>query len=206
MIVFLHSGAHHHLATLADPALRTYGITPVYLRDESAFELIDQADVVIVGDRLRRDQLDPVLDRVLAAPERGATLIVLGISDAENWLPGVTGEERDTNFWWWRTGEDCGLRSRLAGDPLAEYLIPRAVVWHYHGVLVPPAGARSIVDLEENGEVVGSVLYVDEVSTPGRIVAMTMDPAYHHGSGFMPGSTQLLYGLMRWATSTRRTA
>ena len=68
-------------------------------------------------------------------------------------------------------------------------------------IIVATAGAVSLVELHtESGEVDGSILYLDEQSTPGRLLVTTMDPVYHHGSGFMPGATQLLYSSLHWAT------
>jgi hypothetical protein len=43
-------------------------------------------------------------------------------------------------------------------------------------------------------------LFVDETNHRGRLLVTTMDPVYHHGSGFMPGATQLLYSALHWAT------
>ena len=86
-------------------------------------------------------------------------------------------------------------------DPLWEFFTRRAVDWHHHGLLHPPSGARSLVTMEENGTDSGALLFIDEVNQPARLLVTTMDPVYHHGSGFMPGATQLLYSILRWATA-----
>ncbi|RDI32521.1 Regulator of Chromosome Condensation (RCC1) repeat protein [Rhodococcus sp. AG1013] len=57
---------------------------------------------------------------------------------------------------------------------------------------------------DENGDLhdAGMMLFEDTVTTPGRIIATTLDPTYHHGNNFMPGSTRFLYALLRWLDNT----
>ncbi|GAA3291549.1 hypothetical protein ACFFON_18405 [Arthrobacter citreus] len=198
----LHCGTFPALRTLADPALAPYRLESVYLPDADPSDLC-ALDVILVGDRLHQGQLAhfaPAIREALQDP--GKTVIVLGENKVEQWLPGVDYTFRPTVFWTWRTGEDNGTRLRLPGDPMWEYFTQRAVSWHHHGLLHPPAGARSLVVMEENGTDSGALLYVDEVNQPARLLVTTMDPVYHHGSGFMPGASQLLYSLLRWVTAT----
>lgn len=200
-IVFLHGGSHAQLATLADPALAPYRLRPVHIRTGDPGDLHD-ADVVVVADRLRPDLLLPWADSILTRLHGGATILVFGENSSGRWLPGVREQSRPTVFWWWRTGEDHRLRTCAPGHPAWRYFSHRSVIWHYHGVLEPPAGAIGLVDLyTETGDRDGSILYLDETTTPGRLLVTTMDPVYHHGSGFMPGATQLLYSALRWAVS-----
>ncbi|GAB2672319.1 hypothetical protein [Nocardia goodfellowii] len=202
-IVFLHGGSHAQLATLADPALAPYRIRPVHIRRLDPAAVAD-ADVVVVSDRLRPDLLIPRSPVLLQCLTRGATVVVFGENSVGAWLPGVGEEARPTVFWWWRTGEDSRIRLREPEHPAWSHFDDRAVIWHYHGVLEPPPGAVSLVDLDTGtGERDGSLLYIDEHSTPGRLLVTTMDPVYHHGSGFMPGATQLLYSALLWATRSR---
>lgn len=199
-IVFLHGGAHAQLATLADPALTPYRIRPAHIRTAALEELAD-AEVVVLADRLRPDLLARWTETILDCLARGATGVVFGENAVGQWLPGVREQRRPTVFWWWRTGEDHRLRLRAPAHPAWAFFAERAVIWHYHGVLEPPDGAVSLVDLHtEDGDRDGSILYIDETSTPGRLLVTTMDPVYHHGSGFMPGATQLLYSALYWAT------
>lgn len=199
-IAFLHGGSHAHLATLADPALAPYRLGPLHVRTDRP-ESVRDADVLVVADRLRPDLLTVWAAEIRACLDRGATVIVFGENRVGDWLPGTREQPRPTIFWWWRTGEDHRLRMQNPDHPAWQFFSDRSVVWHYHGVLEPPEGAVSLVDLHaEDGTRDGSVLYVDEHSTPGRLLVTTMDPVYHHGSGFMPGATQLLYSALHWAT------
>ena len=201
-IGLLHCGAFQPLRTLADPALAPYRLESVYLPGADPGVLAD-LDVVLVSDRLHPGQLERFVPALLAAlDDPGKTVIVLGENKVENWLPGVGYTFRPTVFWKWRTGEDNGTRLRLPEDPLWEFFTPWSVSWHHHGLLHPRPGARSLVVMEEEGAEAGTLLYVDEVNQPARLLVTTMDPVYHHGSGFMPGASQLLYSLLRWVTAT----
>ncbi|WP_197436314.1 hypothetical protein [Rhodococcus sp. LB1] len=191
-VAFLHGGSHAQLATLADPALEPYRIRPVHVRTGDLDDIRD-VDVLVVADRLRPDLLTRWTDTITDCLGRGATVVVFGENNSGDWLPGVREVSRPTVFWWWRTGEDHRLRLRSPDHPAWDYFSEHSVIWHYHGVLEPPGRAVSLVDLHtEDGERDGSVLFVDETTTAGRLLVTTMDPVYHHGSGFMPGATQLL--------------
>lgn len=200
-IVILHAGTHPHLATLADPALQVYRLTPVHLREiHRHVDTLRRADVLIVADRQRRDLLLDAAPLILSAHDGGADLVVLGENHVGDWLPGVTHESRPTNFWWWRTGEDSRIRPVAPGHPARRIFSPRATVWHYHGVVHGGCTATSLVDLlTSEGTCDGSLLLLDE-SRPARLLVSTMDPFYHHGSGFMPGATQLLHAVFQWAS------
>lgn len=203
-MAMLHCGSHAQLATLADPALEPHRIRPVHARTGSVTEL-DDVDVVVVADRIRLDLLAPWAAALQSRLDDGATVVVLGENRVDSWLPGAREHRRPTIFWWWRTGEDSRIRRTHTGHPAAEWFTDKSLTWHYHGVLEPPEGAVSLVDLHTvEGELDGSLLYIDETSTAGRLLVTTMDPVYHHGSGFMPGATQLLYSVLRWASEGRR--
>lgn len=83
----------------------------------------------------------------------------------------------------------------------------RSVIWHSHGVLDLPGAATPLVDLaREDGERDGAILAVWERPGAAPVLVSTMDPVYHHGSGFMPGATQLLYRSLTWLRDTVRDA
>ncbi|MBA0052522.1 hypothetical protein E0L36_17015 [Streptomyces sp. AJS327] len=199
----LHGGSFHQLATLDDPAVRVHRPRALYLPETGPADL-DGLDGLVVSDRLHPRLLRERADDLLTVAARGGTLVVLGENEITPWLPGLA-EHRpaETNFWWWRTGEDPGIRVRSPRHEAWAHLSERAVVWHYHGLLRPPEGASTLVTAGPPGDGPSAILYEDRVSTPGRLIVSTMDPVYHHGSAFMPGATQLLYGLLRWITASR---
>jgi hypothetical protein len=138
----------------------------------------------------------PLVLEFLSRP--GARVVIGGENRVSSWLPGAQEEPRPTNFWAWRTGEDPTRRPAGQGDPLWDYLDRSAVDWHHHGALTVPPGATALVTLEEGIEPPKAIIYRDPASFPAEVVVMTMDPTYHHGCGFMPGATQLLYRLLGW--------
>lgn len=131
-------------------------------------------------------------------------MVAMGETQPHTWLSGVRWDWRPTNFWWWKQqGADPGY---VVGDPLHplfSFVTLADATWHYHGVLTPPIGARSLIELE-NGA--GCLLYEDLVSTPGRLVVTTLDPFFHHGSHFMPTATRFLDGFLPWLASLERRA
>ena len=215
-VAFVHTGSAYHLADLRDPAVRALDLTDVYapeLQDGG----LDDFDAVYVAARLHPGVLHriaPLVVDFLATP--GKRMYVDGENSVGDWLPGTSETRRGTNFWGWRTREDVGRRSVNQDHPFWDLLANDAVHWHYHGVLTHPASAVPLVRLEEmpddgsNPEdpwklpyraIPGhpnTLMYHDAGSFPAELVVSTMDASYHHGSGFMPGATQLMYRMMHW--------
>lgn len=197
VLAFAHAGSSSQLVAQADPALVQYQLREVYLPDLQPGDL-DDVDGLIVADRINLGLLHRHGPQLLSVAERGGAVAVFGENSVHTWMPGVQWEERPTNFWWWRTGEDHGMRVCNEQDPAWQFFATGALVWHHHGILTPPAGAVPLVSVEEDGKDVGCIAYVDRVSTPGEILVTTPDPCFHHGAGFMKGATQLLYSTVRW--------
>ena len=222
-IAYLHAGTFFDLANLHDPALRALGIADVYAPELTAGAL-DGFDAVYVAARLHPAviaKVSPLLLDFLEKP--GARMYVDGENSVGEWLPGTTQTLRGTNFWAWRVGEDVGRRSVNQDHQFWQYLAADAVHWHYHGVLTHPHSAVPLVRLESLAEHAGqppvedpwsnqyraiadhpnTLLYFDDGSFAADIVVSTMDASYHHGSGFMPGASQLMYRMMRWLDGAR---
>ena len=90
------------------------------------------------------------------------------------------------------------MRIAQPGHSLFERLTQRDITWHLHGWFDPPAGAQV---LAVNGEG-RPILYIDEVTTAGRMVITSLDPFFHHGSHFMPATTRFLDGFLPWMRDT----
>lgn len=197
VLAYLHAGTSSQLITFKDPALAQYQLREVYLSDLRPGDL-DDVDGLIVADRTHPGLLRKHGEQILGVARRGGRLVVFGENAMHTWMPDLTWESRTTNFWWWRTGEDHGMRLRNPADPAWDFITPAAAIWHHHGIMQPPAGAVPLVAVEEDGVEVGCTIYVDRVSTPGEILVSTPDPCFHHGANFMKGATQLLYCAARW--------
>ncbi|PWK73955.1 hypothetical protein [Aminobacter sp. AP02] len=121
--------------------------------------------------------------------QAGGTVIALGESRSDLWLPAIDFTETPTNWWWWLDPDaSLGVRATAPGHPLLKDMGDREVTWHLHGWFVPPTGAEV---LARDGEG-RAILYVDDVSTPGRMIISSLDPMFHHGSHFMPATTRFL--------------
>lgn len=148
----------------------------------------------------------PHAGRLLDFLDRGGTLIATGESHSELFLPGISFTEQPTNWWWWmEPGADLGVRIASPDHALFGHLLQSDLTWHLHGWFDPPDGVEV---LAVNG--VGKpILYIDEVTTKGRMIITNLDPFFHHGSNFMPATTRFLDGFLAWmrddaAQSARR--
>jgi hypothetical protein len=193
------SASHHRALTEPRYAQHLTGGL-LYLPDLTATDLTG-LDAVLVPERLHRGLLTAAAPRLRALLDAGGTVVAFaGGEPVPEFLPGVRWTHRPTNYWWWlEPGADLGLRSPHPEHPLFGHLELGDCTWHYHGVLDPPAGAQPLVELP-TGE---TLLYVDEVSTPGRLVIATLDPLSHFGSYFMPATRRFLDGFLPWAATLR---
>ncbi|MDB5615904.1 hypothetical protein [Tardiphaga sp.] len=128
---------------------------------------------------------------------------MFGENKAEAWLPGVTWLPRPTNFWWWLDRDVRPEQRLVSPDHELFKAVPFAnTIWHYHGILQPPASAETLIDVPapiDGSDSGGALLYDDRTTLPGRLIVSTLDPFYHHGSNFMPATTKFLDGFLPWA-------
>ncbi|HHU44586.1 MAG TPA: hypothetical protein GXZ46_02935 [Actinomycetales bacterium] len=201
-LAIIHNGTYFHLTAMRDPAILAHQPTWFYLPELKPGDL-DGFETVVLADRMHPGLVRAHAEEFRAVAEAGNTLVVLGINEVESWLPGLRHFDRPTNFWWWSVGEDPGIRPASGDHPAWKYLASKAVIWHHHGAYVTESPTTPLVRLEEKDgdgdwNEVGAILLEDRDSTPGRIIVTSLDPFFHHGSNFMPGSTRFLYGLLRW--------
>lgn len=193
-VLAIHPGTYYHIESLEAP--RYAGYFDALARPEELGGLALEAfDVVLVPCRTPADRMAPHADALRAFLEGGGTIVATGESDSQLWLPGIAFTPQPTNFWWWLTpGADLGVRIARPEHALFSHLAQRDVTWHLHGWFDAPEGAEV---LAVNGE--GKpILYIDEVTTKGRMVVTSLDPFYHHGSHFMPATTRFLDGFLPW--------
>lgn len=194
IVAALDAGTYYHHRSLNTPEFKAHIDYSVYLR-ELTEAAVAQCDVLIVSCTSPPEMLiahRELFARFLAS---GRTLVVMGANAAHRWLDGVQWVDSPVNFWWWKEpGADSGLRLKAPEHSLFQYLTLEDATWHQHGAFIVPEGAVSLIDKEG----VGSVLYEDRVSTPGRLIVTSLDPMYHHGSYFMPATTRFLRGFLPW--------
>jgi hypothetical protein len=195
----VYGGSSQHHRTLTEPRYArhlTGGL--VYLPELADTDLTVYRGLLI-PERMHRGLLTRGAQRIAELLECGGTVIAFsGGEPIPEFLPGVLWEHRPTNYWWWlEPGADLGVQLPTPEHPLFHRLTLRDCTWHYHGVLEPPDGAQSLVELAPGQ----ALLYVDEVSTPGTLVVSTLDPISHYGSYFMPATERFLDGFLPWAAS-----
>ncbi|MEM1050038.1 MAG: hypothetical protein AAGL24_28030 [Pseudomonadota bacterium] len=190
-IAALDGGTYYHHRTLYEDRYRGFFDHIIYAPAIAAHDL-EQFDVVIVSCRTDPVVLIPAKDQFRSFLDAGGTLVAMGSTGQQDWLPNVVWHDTPTNFWWWREGGSLGLRPRTPDHPLFAHLTMDDATWHYHGFFDPPSGACSLIDVADKG----SILYDDMVSTPGRMLVTSLDPMYHHGSYFMPATTRFLDGFL----------
>jgi hypothetical protein len=193
---FFHHAAIHgeRYRELFDRAIYMPELTPAHL---------DGTKWLIVPDRIHPDLLRARRDILIDFARAGGTLVVFGENQAETWLPGVSWTPRPTNFWWWLDKNAQPEQRLVMPDHELFEAVPFAdTIWHFHGLLNPPSGAQTLIDVPpdaDNSDEGGALLYDDRVTTAGRLIVATLDPFYHHGSNFMPATTKFLDGFLPWA-------
>lgn len=190
----LDGGTYYHKEALRGPRYARYFSALIDLRTLPDVDL-SNCDVLIVTCRSHPAKLRA--SRTLFADflGKGGTVVAMGETQSHTWLPGVQWSYRPANFWWWLDkSADHGYITSAPEHPLFGYISLADTIWHYHGILTPPPGAQSLIDLESGG----SLLYQDETSAAGRMIVTTLDPFFHHGSHFMPATTRFLDGFLPW--------
>ncbi|MGO4668572.1 hypothetical protein [Bosea sp. 2RAB26] len=209
-LAVLDGGTYYHQEAIYGQRLGGRFDRTIYAPELAAADLAG-CDALMVADRIHPGVLRgkrPILLDYLAG---GGTLIVLGENSAQQWAPGVSWEFRPTNFWWWlEQGADPGHRIVAPDHELFRHVGMKELVWHYHGLLTPPPGATSLVDITPDGDPQGkggSILYDHRHvgGGAGRMIVTTLDPFYHHGSFFMPAASRFLGKLLDWTDEAFRT-
>ncbi len=188
MLATLHPGASFHHETLDGPRYRDLFARRIRPEALSAGPLID-VRVLFVPCRtnpLRLAKHWPLLAAFLSA---GGTLIAMGETFQDEWIPGVSFHPVETNFWWWREpGAELGVSVAIPDHPLLEGIGKKEVTWHLHGWYDLPPGAEAMVTDREGR----AIVYEDRTSFGGRLIVTSLDPCFHHGSHFMPATTLFL--------------
>ncbi|WP_414902059.1 hypothetical protein [Rhizobium cremeum] len=182
-------GTYYHIRSLEGP--RYTEAFDVICAPEQLADILRPDDILWVPCRTPVQRMiaqKAVLARHLAA---GGTVVALGESRSDLWLPHVDFTGTPTNWWWWLDpAADLGVRvtEAAARHPLMADIGDREATWHLHGWFVPPDGA-TVLARDGEGR---AILYEDRVSTKGTMILSSLDPMFHHGSHFMPATTRFL--------------
>ena len=206
-IVAVNAGTAYQIESLEGP--RYCHFFDRLIRPEALGDIdLDEYGALLVPCRTAAHRIMPHKERLLAYLDRGGTVVAMGECHSELWLPGISFAAVETNFWWWlEPGGDLGVTIASPEHSLFWRLGPRDIAWHLHGYFATPPGTEVLIADREGR----AVLYVDEVTTPGRMILTSLDPFFHHGHHFMPATTRFLDGFLPWlaedaATRPKRAA
>ncbi len=188
-------GTYYHNRTLNEAPFARYFDERIYVRD-LPFARLEDFDAVFVPCRLNAHLIAPLAPQLIAFWRGGGTLVAMGETFQDGWLPDVRMTAVETNFWWWlEEGADLGVRLADREHDLFRYIDQGAATWHLHGWFTLTENQTSLIETREGR----CLLFEDREShAPGRLIATTLDPCYHHGSHFMPATTRFLSGFLSW--------
>lgn len=188
-IVGCTSGTYYNIRSLEGP--RYTEIFDVICAPESLSDVLRPDDILWVPCRTPAQRMIAQKAVIRRHLDAGGTVVALGESRSDLWLPGIEFTGTPTNWWWWLDPQaDLGVATTEAAarEPLMKEIGRLDVTWHLHGWFNPPEGAE-VLALDGEGR---PILYVDRVTTPGTMVVSSLDPMFHHGSHFMPATTRFL--------------
>ncbi len=185
-LIAVSAGTYFHIQSLEGPRYRE--LFDLVIAPEQIGATLSPLDVLFVPCRTPPQRMIAQRRRLAAHLAAGGTILAMGESRSDLWLPHVQFTGTDTNWWWWLTpGADLGVR--IANPhPLLDGMGDADVTWHLHGHFDPPADAQVLVQ-DRDGR---AIAYDDRSSTAGRMIVTSLDPCYHHGSHFMPATTRFL--------------
>lgn len=193
-ILAVHSGTYGHIECLEEP--RYSGYFDKLARPEDLAGIgINDFNVVVVPCGTPAHRIIPHKQLLLDYLNQGGTIIVTGDSNYELWLPGIKQTRHDADFTWWLDKDaDLGVKVAKPEHSLFKYIGKREMTWHLHGWYDVPEGAE-VLAVNKEGK---PFLYIDEVTTKGKMVITSLDAFAHHGMKFMPMTTAFLDGFLPW--------
>lgn len=202
IIAAIDAGFYYHQESLQGEQFAHFFDEIIYIRDVAITDLT-RFDVLIIPCRTNAYHLSPLSEQFQAFMKAGGRLVVMGETFPDRWLPNVSFTGINTNFWWWlEEGADLGVQIVDQDHSMSSHVTREAATWHLHGTLDPLTVNQKCLIATREGE---CLMFEDKVSyAPGELIVTTLDPFFHHGSHFMPTTTQFLDKFLSWLSCPRQ--
>lgn len=195
-IAAIDGGMSYHTRTLREGPYAPLFSTIIRLTDLAEADLTNHP-TLLIPCRTNGQRLAEHRAKLADYVARGGFLVELGETRPDLFLDGVSFDPVPTNFWWWlEPGADLGVRITAPEHPLMARLNQADITWHVHGTLDLEEGGTTLAEWEDPEK--GGPILVDSRRGQGRLLITTLDPIYHHGSGFMPATTRFLDVFLPW--------
>lgn len=182
-IAGLFSGVHFQKAFYEDPEFASqFAVLPVW---ELAATNLDHYAALWIPRESNQTVLRQNRAKLAEYLNEGGTIVCFDEVN-QPWLPVGSWNLRPVNL----------ETVRVADHPLVAHLRPDQVAWHSHGAYDAYDKADILVDDSQGGV----MLFLDERSFPGRLLAGTMDPDCHVGFG-SERTRPLLRAILAWIES-----
>lgn len=196
IIGIIDGGMHYHHDSIEREPLKQYFDKVIYLRDIPMHDL-SELDILIIPCRTHAHWLGIYAEQLKKFMLQGGTLVVMGETFPNLWLQDIGYRAVETNFWWWlEEGAELGVKMSDTKHNINNFISQQDATYHLHGVFTPLAPNQKMLIETKQGE----CLMFEDVATyaPGKLIATTLDPFFHHGAFFMPATTRFLVGLFPW--------
>ena len=185
-IAGLFSGVHFQKGFYEDAEFRPqYAVLPVW--ELAAANLNDFAALWIPRES-NQNALMANRDKLRRYLDEGGTIVSFDMVN-QPWLPEGEWELRPANM----------DTIRILDHPMVSHLATDEVKWHSHGLYSDYPGATVLIDDSEGGV----ILFLDETTFAGTLIAGTLDPDCHVGFGTQR-TRPLLRALVNWVNQPGR--
>ncbi len=179
-IAGLFSGVHFQKGYYEDAEFGPqFAVLPVW--ELAAAELHDYAALWIPRES-NQNALMANRDKLRQYLEEGGTIVSFEMAN-QPWLPAGEWELRPAQM----------EKIRIRDHPMVSHLTIDDVKWHSHGLFAEYPGATVLID--DAGD--GVILFLDETTFAGTLIAGTLDPDCHVGFGTQR-TRPLLRALVAW--------
>ncbi|MEM6635788.1 MAG: hypothetical protein AAF667_07855 [Pseudomonadota bacterium] len=190
-IAAIDAGLAYQTRTMEEPPFAGFFGQRIGLRDLPRADLHD-LPCLMIPCRTNGARLSSHKDQLSEYIATGGTLVVMGETHPNLFIDGLDFAPEPTNFWWWlQEGADLGVRISAPDHPLMDGMGQADVTWHIHGTLTFEEPAETLVTWNDTDGKAQPILSVQRRGR-GCLIVTTLDPIYHHGSGFMPATTAFL--------------